>query len=284
MPKLIDIIGSRVGMWTVLKRSENGSNGAVRYVCVCDCGTIKKVYATSLLRKKSMSCGCLRNNKFGFVDIGDRFGRLKVMARAEDSKWKRKQYICLCDCGSEVTVDAHSLRAGKTKSCGCYTREATISSHTTHGMSKHPLYRKWIGINRRCYDKNASGYKGYGGRGIANDFCSFEDFYKWATKTANPPWKRGLMIDRMDVNGNYSPDNCRFVTPIVNTCENRRQIGTSKYVGVIKDGRCGAWRARLKFKGKTLLDRKFQSELDAVVARDVFIIKNDLPHPLQVLS
>lgn len=148
-----------------------------------------------------------------------RFGRLVALEHVSGNKW-----MFQCDCGNTVIAYASNVKRGYTKSCGCYRKK--ISSENienwkrTHGLSAHPLYRVWQGIKQRCTNPNIDGYKNYGGRGIT--FCkeweNFMAFYKWAVESG---YQKGLSIDRIDVNGNYEPNNCRWI-PVEEQAGNKR--------------------------------------------------------------
>lgn len=166
--------------------------------------------------------------KHPWMDLsGDRFGRLTVLRR--DWSKKRTHFACLCDCGCMTSVSSLALRSGKTRSCGCLQAERAARRATKHGRCGTPLYNVLNTAHRRCENPNCYDYKWYGARGISvceewsmSNFLAFE---KWAIENGYQP---GLTLDRIDVNGNYEPSNCRWIT-IQEQQKNRRKPSPDTY-------------------------------------------------------
>lgn len=151
------------------------------------------------------------------IDLtGQKFGRLLVVERGTNNNEGKAMWYCKCDCGNpaKILVRGKDLRSGNTQSCGCYARELTSQRSTKHGLSHTKLHNIWTAMKERCYNPNAIQFKDWGGRGIT--VCDewlgehgSENFIAWAYANG---FKQELTLDRINVDGNYEPSNCRWVT------------------------------------------------------------------------
>lgn len=187
------------------------------------------------------------------INIGDRIGRWRVLKEGElysapSGKYKAKRFICKCDCGTEKLVRESTLVSGDSVSCGCYAGDMTSIRSTTHGLSKHKLYNVWHDMVRRCTDTSRKDYKHYGGRGISicNEWLGDLGIVEFL-KDMESSHVDGLELERVDVNGNYCPENCTWVTRRIQVI-NRRPM----------EGRFNA--NFLTFQSKTLCLSQWQDE------------------------
>ena len=149
-----------------------------------------------------------------FEDLtGKTFNRLTVIKRTEVEK-KEVYYLCKCTCGNEKIIRGKDLKYNKIKSCGCLNKEKTTERNTKHSLRHTRIYRIWLLMKNRCLNSKYHLFKNYGRRGITicdewkNDFVKF---YNWSMANG---YKDDLTIDRINVNGNYEPSNCRWATKL----------------------------------------------------------------------
>jgi hypothetical protein len=147
------------------------------------------------------------------IDItGYTYGRLIVLNRGPN-KNKRTSWKCVCSCGTIITVLGLDLKSGSTKSCGCFRKETTSSTgkkNTVHGKSKSVEFKTWDSMLQRCLNSNYHGYKYYGGRGITVCERWKNSFQNFLEDMGEKP--KGLSLDRINNNGNYEPNNCKWAT------------------------------------------------------------------------
>ncbi|MFJ5644069.1 AP2 domain-containing protein [Streptomyces sp. NPDC093223] len=186
------------------------------------------------------------------VDLaGKTFGRLTVIEEAGRSNADKVLWRCLCECGTETTVVGGDLRSGRTTTCGCGIVRAVVARSRTHGQSRTRLYRIWCAMATRTTNPNSERYADYGGRGIT--MCpewraSFETF----ARDMGPTYADGLTIDRINVDGNYEPSNCRWAT-YAEQARNTRRTRYLTFLGQTKA--VSEWNELLGLKPGVVLSR-----------------------------
>lgn len=167
------------------------------------------------------------------VAVGEKFGRLTVLGPAPKRRTCR-HWLCRCECGCEKEFNEYNMTRGYTRGCGC-------QGAVKHGMSESSIYSIWSGIKRRCYNESETSFKNYGGRGIAVCDRWRNSFDSFLTDMGPRPTSRHS-IDRIDTNGNYEPENCRWATPEIQA-RNTRANRILEFAG---ESRCVAEWAEIK--------------------------------------
>lgn len=181
---------------------------------------------------------------------GQRFGRVLAIAYAGMNNSKHSVWNCLCDCGNYCQIEGTKLTQGKTKSCGCLSRERASIGNSTHGFSTHYLWSTYYHLLTRCYNPKDKSYDRYGARGITVCDRWRESFANFIADMGERP--DGCSIDRIDNDGPYSPENCRWAT-ISEQNSNTRQNHYLTYGGETMT--IAQWGLRLGMSRQTIYSR-----------------------------
>lgn len=245
-----NLVGEKFGKLTVLEYYGKNEKGYHLWKCKCDCGNYAIVNNKSIKNGHTKSCGCIHRAK----DLtGKKFGNLTVVKKVE-RKNRSNQWLCKCDCGKEVVCYQYNLERGTSTSCGCLRSYYAKKTRSCHGESTGKLYKKWSSIKTRCYNKNTPCYKNYGGRGIkmCDEWLDFWNFREWAYKNG---YSEGLTLERIDVNGNYEPSNCKWI-PMEEQAINKRNNSFIEYGG--KRQTISQWSKELGV-GKEVLSYRYRA-------------------------
>lgn len=214
--------------------------------------------------------------------IGQRFGMFEVLSegkveRRHDGKRSRifRYWKVLCDCGNIKEVREQNLKSGNSTNCGC-VRKSKVAKigrelNKTHGLSKHKMYDTWIDMVNRCTNPNHWAYKHYGGRGITvvDDWLNnLAVFIEWAESQPNYG-EKSVTLDRIDINGNYEPKNCRFADKSTQSLNRRSNKNNSSGHHGVSARSNGKWRARITKDYKIINLGTFENLEDAIEARQL---------------
>ena len=205
-------------------------------------------------------------------DLGMRF-----MTEKSSRKYRYGLYECQY-CGKHWEVVMDSVKRGHTKSCGCLKGEG-------HGLTSHKLYGTWRQMVQRCTNPKHKNYGDYAERGITvcEEWLDIKNFIAWAESTH--PNEGGYTLDRIDNDKGYSPENCTWSDKTAQVL-NRRIMKNNKsgYVGVSWHIRDKRWVVKIRISKKLINLGSFKDKIEAVQARDNYIIENKLPHKLSILN
>lgn len=256
---LTDLSGQRFGRLTVLapSPSRSSSRGA-KWECRCDCGTTKTILAKSLRQGLTQSCGCLQRDviRKGLVELaGQQFGRWTVLGpSSERSASGGAMWECRCECGTERTVKALSLRQGASQSCGCLWRETMARVHTTHGKGTRrfgidPTYQAWSAAKARCHPESPHAAY-YADRGITMSREWAENFSAFLRDTG--PCPPGKELDRIDNNRGYESGNCRWTIRAIQM----RNTGRNHWITIDGETLCVQdWAKRMRISAGLICTR-----------------------------
>lgn len=206
---------------------------------------------------------------------------LGMLYTTEKSKHKTRFGIYECGfCGTHFKVRTADVKNGTIKSCGCFRKSQLSKNRTLHGGTGTKLFNIWCGIKARTTNKSNKRYHYYGGRGITicdEWFNDFNIFQQWALENGYGEDNKGLSIDRIDVNGNYEPDNCRWTTQIIQ-CRNQRmpKNNTSGFKGVCLHKASNKYVAQISINYKRIHLGSFKTAIEGAISYNNYIIENNL--------
>lgn len=211
--------------------------------------------------------------------VGEVFNSWTVVSRAENKRNGAARWNCVCSCGNIGVITTGDLKAGNSTKC-----RSCASSSVKHGHAKRtrfsPTYQSWATMKSRCTNPNTKRYKDYGGRGIkfCEEWSTFENFL---SDMGERP--KGTTLDRINVNGDYNPNNCRWANASEQSANVRKRSNCSTpYIGVVEDKT--GYVARVFYNGDCHYLGTFRTAEDAANCRDAYVIANNWPHRLNMDS
>ena len=204
---------------------------------------------------------------------------LGMLYPTEFSKKKARYGLYKCGfCGEEFRTQTSSVKSGYTKSCGCYNVKRLRESNTKHGFGHTRLYSIWKSMKARTLNPKCADYLDYGGRGITicDEWLDIHNFYTWSMSNGYEE-NKGLSIDRIDNDGNYCPENCRWVSKNIQN-RNKRifKNNTSGYKGVSYTKKTGRYNAKITINKKQIHLGYYKTPVEGAIAYNNYIIENNL--------
>ncbi len=202
---------------------------------------------------------------------------LGMMFATESSKQKKRYGIYKCGfCGTEFKADTGNIKSNHTKSCGCHRKRTTSETHKTHGLRSTRLYNIWSNIKDRTLNPKNKRYSDYGGRGttLCEEWLDVQNFYDWAMSNG---YSDELSIDRIDNDGNYCSENCRWTTQTIQSRNQRiRKNNTSGFKGVSFSKDNNSFRVKISVNNKSMHIGYFPTAVEGAIAYNNYIIENNL--------
>ena len=251
---VVDMTGKRFGRLVALRHVGSAKCGGANWLCRCDCGKEVEAPRRSLCCGTKKSCGCWRSvvpNPCVKDISGQKFGRLTALHRSGTSADGAVKWTCRCDCGELIDVIGRNLRKGSTVSCKCYRKENNFKHGYSFRGKMTPEYKTWLGMNKRCYDKNQPCYHRYGGRGIGVCERWRKSFLNFLADVGPRPSK-AHSIERINNNKGYCKRNCIWATREVQS-KNKENSFRITFKGETKI--FSEWARELKMNPITLWSR-----------------------------